>query len=97
MSFGFVRYILFQLPATDTRIKYITKYLSKQGVKPYYSQGLYRFIESDIDGNDVICRMDDTDERDIRLIVSDKFKIWDEGALIGEVSPETIAKAKKVS
>ena len=81
----------------DSAIKYITKYLSKQGVKPYYSQGLYRFIESDISGDDVICRMDGSDERDIRLIVSDKFKIWDEGALIGEVSPETIAKARKVS
>ena len=81
----------------QSAIKYITKYLNKQDVKPYFSKGLYRFIESDIVGNDVICKMDSSDERDIRLIVSNKFKIWDEGALIGEASPETIAKAKKVS
>ena len=81
----------------QSAIKYITKYLNKQDVRPYYSKGLYRFIESDIDGNDVICKMDGSDERDIRLIVSNKFKIWDEGALIGEASPETIAKARKVA
>ena len=81
----------------ESAIRYITKYLSKQDVKPYYSKGLYRFIESDIDGNDVIGRMDCTDERDIRLLVANNFKIWDEGALIGEASPETIAQARKVS
>lgn len=81
----------------QSAIKYITKYLSKQDVKPYYSKGLYRFIESDIDGNDVICKMDGSDERDNRLIVAKDFNIWDEGALIGEVSPETIAQARKVS
>lgn len=81
----------------ESAIKYITKYLSKQDVKPYYSKGLYRFIESDIDGNDVIGKMEVTDERDNRLIVAKDFRIWDEGALIGEVSPETIAKARKVS
>lgn len=80
----------------DSAIKYITKYLSKQGVKPYYSKGLYRFIESDIDGNDVLGKMDTTDERDIRLIVASKFNIWDEGVLIGEASPETIEKVPKL-
>lgn len=80
----------------ESAIKYITKYLSKQGVKPYYSKGLYRFIQSDISGDDVLCKMDGSDERDIRLLVADKFKIWDEGALIGEASPETIAQAPKL-
>ena len=80
----------------DSAIRYITKYLSKQGVKPYYSKGLYRFIESDIDGNDVICRMDGTDERDIRLLVAGDFRVWQDGVLIGDASPETMAKAPKV-
>ncbi len=80
----------------SSAIRYITKYLSKQGVKPYYSKGLYSFIESDIDGNDVICRMDDTFERDIRLIVAKDFRVWDEGVLIGDASPETMSKAPKV-
>lgn len=81
----------------QSAIRYITKYLNKQDVKPYYSKGLYRFIESDIDGNDVIGKMDCTDERDIRLLVAKDFNIWDEGVLIGEASPETIAQARKVS
>ncbi len=80
----------------DSAIKYITKYLSKQGVKPYYSQGLYRFIQSDISGSDVLCRMDSSDERDIRIIVADKFTIWQDGEYIGEVSPETMQIAPKV-
>ncbi len=80
----------------DSAIRYITKYLNKQDVKPYYSKGLYSFIESDIDGNDVICRMDRTDERDIRLIVANDFRVWQEGVLIGDASPETMAKAPKV-
>lgn len=79
----------------ESAIKYITKYLSK-GVKPYYSKGLYRFIESDIDGRDVLCKMDGEDEQDIRLIVSDKFTIWQEAVMIGEASPETIAQAPKL-
>ncbi|MDE7216433.1 MAG: hypothetical protein K2O08_06455 [Clostridia bacterium] len=81
----------------QSAIRYITKYLNKQDVKPYYSKGLYRFIESDIDGNDVIGKMDCTDERDIRLLVANDFRIWDEGVLVGEASPETIAQARKVS
>ncbi len=80
----------------DSAIRYITKYLSKQGVKPYYSKGLYRFIESDIDGNDVLCRMDGTDERDIRLLVAGDFRVWQEGVCLGGASPETMAKAPKV-
>ena len=80
----------------DSAIRYITKYLSKQGVKPYYSKGLYRFIESDIDESDILAKMDSTDERDIRLIVTNKFKIWQEGVLIGEASPEVIEKVPKL-
>ena len=95
-------------PKTDVRIttlkdifdelydKYYKQY-PKQDVKPYYSKGLYRFIESDVDGNDVIGKMELIDERDIRLLVRDKFNIWDEGALIGEASPETIAQAPKIA
>ncbi len=80
----------------DSAIRYITKYLSKQGVRPYYSKGLYRFIESDISGDDVICRMSDNESRDIRLIVAGDFKVWDEGELLGKASPEVIEQAPKL-
>ncbi len=81
----------------DSAIKYITKYLSKQGVKPYYSKGLYRFIESDINGEDVICKMSEDTSRDIRLLLARGFNIWQDGELIGKASPETMAQAKKIS
>lgn len=85
------------IPQTyESAIKYITKYLSKQNVRPYYSKGLYRFIESDIDGKDVIAKMDITDERDIRLIVASNFTVWQDAVMIGEASTETMAQAKKV-
>ncbi len=80
----------------DRAIEYITKYLSKQGVKPYYSKGLYRFIESDISGDDVICQMSNDTSRDIRLLIAPDFKIWQEGELLGNASPEAIAKAPKL-
>lgn len=83
-------------PLYASAIGYITKYLSKHDVKPYYSKGLYRFIESDICGDDVLCPMDDGSGRDLRLIVSNKFTIWQEGVKIGEVSPETIAQSPKL-
>ncbi len=40
--------------------------------------------------------MDSTDERDIRLIVADKFTIWQDSEHIGEVSPDTMNNAPKV-
>lgn len=80
----------------DVAIAYITKYLSKQGVKPYYSKGLYSFIESDICGDDVLCKMDDGSGRDIRLIVAKDFGVWDNGEHLGKASPETIALAPKI-
>lgn len=80
----------------DAAIRYITKYLSKQGVKPYYSKGLYRFIRSDVSGKDVICKMDDGTGRDIRLIVANDFGLWQDGEYIGEATPENIARVPKI-
>ena len=80
----------------DAAIRYITKYLSKQGVKPYYSKGLYRFIQSDISGKDVICKMDDGRGRDIRLIVANDFGLWQDGEYIGEATPENMARVPKI-
>ena len=80
----------------DNAIRYITKYLSKQGVRPYYSKGLYRFIESDICGKDVLGRMDDGSGRDIRLLVAGDFDIWRDGEKLGKVSSQTIALAPKL-
>lgn len=80
----------------DSAIRYITKYLSKQSAKPYYSQGLYSFLEADICGKDVICKMSEDVNKDVRLIVANDFTIWQDGERIGEASPETIAQVPKL-
>lgn len=41
--FGFGNFSEIIPQVYDSAIRYITKYLSKQDVKPYYSKGLYRF------------------------------------------------------
>lgn len=76
-------------------IGYVMKYMGKQNVKAVYSRGLYQYFHSDIQGSDVVCKMDNLDETDNRLILSPKFTCWDEGVKIGEVSRETIAQMPK--
>lgn len=76
-------------------IAYIMKYMEKQNVKAVYSRGLYEYFHTDIQGKDVICKMENVDETDNRLVLSPKFTCWDEGVKVGEVSPETIAQLPK--
>ncbi len=76
-------------------IAYVMKYMEKQNVKAVYSRGLYEYFLSDVLGRDVLAKMDISDETDIRLILDDNFTCWEEGALVGEVSKETIAQLPK--
>jgi len=78
-------------------IAYIMKYMEKQNVKAVYSRGLYEFFRTDVQGNDVVGKMETLDETDNRLILAPKFTCWNEGVKVGEVSPETIAKLPKSS
>ncbi len=78
-------------------IAYIMKYMEKQNVKAVYSRGLYEYFHSDIQGKDVVAKMETIDETDNRLILSPKFTCWDEGVKIGVASPETIAQLPKSS
>lgn len=78
-------------------IAYIMKYMEKQNVKAVYSRGLYEFFRTDIQGKDVICKFENIDESDNRLILAPKFTCWDEGVKVGEASPETIARLPKSS
>ncbi len=78
-------------------IGYIMKYMEKNNAKAVYSRGLYEYFHSDIQGRDVVARMGISDETDIRLILDDNFTCWEEGALVGEVSRETIAQLPKSS
>ena len=68
------------------------KYMGKQNVKAVYSRGLYEYFHSDIQGCDVLCKMDNIDETDNRLILSPKFTCWDKGVKTGEASREKIVQ-----
>ena len=70
------------------------KYLEKDGGKIIYSRGLPQFFISDIMDEDILCPTG-IDGR--KFVLSDKFNCWDEGCLIGPVSPEVIAQMRKVS
>ena len=73
-------------------LTYMLKYLEKEGGKIIYSRGLPQFFISDIMDEDIICR---TGMEGRKFVLSDKFNCWDEGCLIGPVSPETIKQMRK--
>lgn len=73
-------------------ISYITKYIEKSGERIVYSKNLPTYFISDILDDDIVCT---TGIEDRKLLLFDNFKCWDEGVLIGEVSPEVIAQMKK--
>lgn len=76
-------------------IAYIMKYMEKQNVKAVYSRGLYEFFRTDVQGKDIIGKMETLDETDNRLILASDFVCWDEGVRVGEVSRETIVQLPK--
>jgi hypothetical protein len=67
-------------------MSYLTKYIAKTEEKLVYSRGLPMYVISDINGDDVVCRIGLEDKK---LLLFDNFTAWDEGELIGEMSPET--------
>ena len=75
-------------------LNYMLKYLEKSGGKIVYSRGLPQFFISDIMDEDIVCP---TGIEGRKLVLSDSFNCWDEGCLIGAVSPEVIEQMRKVS
>ncbi len=73
-------------------IKYLMKYIEKTGEKIVYSKGLYQYFISDIMDEDVVCPIGQEDKK---LLLFDTFNCWDEGVLMGRVSPEVIAQMRK--
>ena len=76
----------------SNELRYIIKYLEKTGEKIVYSKGLPQYFISDIMDEDVVCTIGQEDKK---LLLFDNFKCWDEGCLIGEVSPEVIEQMRK--
>lgn len=73
-------------------IAYIMKYLEKTEEKIVYSKGLYQYFISDIIEDDVVCTIG---QEDRKLLLFDDFMCFNEGELIGKVSPEVIERMKK--
>lgn len=74
---------------------YGMKYMEKNNAKAVYSRGLYEYFRSDVLGRDVVAKMEIGDETNNKLILVPTFTCWNEGALVGEVSRETIAQLPK--
>lgn len=78
----------------DSSIRYILKYIEKGGARIVYSRNLPQYFVSDIMDDDV-CRTIGQEDR--KLLLFDSFTCWDEGCLIGKVSPEVIAQMPKAN
>lgn len=67
-------------------IEYILKYVEKSGERIVYSRGLPMYLITDINSEDVLCRVGVEDKK---LVLYDKFGCWDEGEYLGAMSEET--------
>ena len=73
-------------------MQYLIKYIEKTEEKIVYSKGLYQYFISDIMDEDIVCTIGQEDKK---LLLFDDFTCWDEGCLMGKVSPEVIAQMRK--
>ncbi|MGM9818137.1 MAG: hypothetical protein ACI30B_04045 [Paludibacteraceae bacterium] len=78
----------------DSSIRYILKYIEKGGTKIVYSRNLPQYFVSDIMDEDVCSTIG---QEDRKLLLFDSFTCWDEGCLVGKVSPEVIAQMPKAN
>ncbi len=75
-------------------VRYIMKYLEKDGGRIVYSKGLPQYFISDIMDDDVACTIGQEDKK---LLLFDNFNCWDEGCLVGQVSKEVIDQMPKAN
>ncbi len=75
-------------------LAYIMKYMEKTNERVIYSKGLYQYFHTDLQDDDVLCAIHE-EKPNSKLVLYDKFTCIDEGEIIGEVSPDTIAKLPK--
>jgi hypothetical protein len=73
-------------------LAYLMKYIEKSGERIVYSKGLYQYFISDIMDEDIVCPIGQEEQK---LLLFDDFNCWDEGTLIGAVSPEVIKQMRK--
>ena len=73
-------------------VRYLLKYIEKSGEKLVYGGDLPTYFISDVMDEDIVCP---TGVDDRKAVLFDDFNGWDEGCLIGKVSPETISQLRK--
>ena len=73
-------------------VRYLLKYIEKSGEKLVYGGDLPTYFKSDVMDEDIACSIG-VDDR--KKLLFDNFNCWDEGCLIGKVSPETISQLRK--
>jgi hypothetical protein len=73
-------------------LAYLMKYMEKTNEKIVYSKNLPQYFISDIMDDDIVCTIGQEDKK---LLLFDDFKCWDEGYLMGTVSPEVIEQMRK--
>lgn len=72
--------------------RYLMKYIEKSGEHLIYSKNIPTYFVSDIMDEDVVCRIG---QEDRKLLLFDDFNCWEDGCLIGKVSPEVIRQMPK--
>lgn len=75
-------------------VDYLVKYIEKSGEKIVYSRNIPTYFVSDIMDEDIVCAMG-IDNR--KLLLFDDFTCWNEGELIGKISPEIIEQMPKAN
>ena len=73
-------------------VRYLLKYIEKSGERLVYGGDLPTYFKSDVMDEDIICH---TGIDDRKALLFDDFNCWDDGCLIGKVSPETISQLPK--
>ena len=73
-------------------VRYLLKYIEKSGERMVYGGDLPTYFKSDVMDEDIACP---TGIDDRKALLFDDFNCWDEGCLIGKVSPETISQLPK--
>ena len=73
-------------------VRYLLKYIEKSGERLVYGGDLPTYFKSDVMDEDIVCPTG-IDGR--KALLFDDFNCWDEGCLIGKVSPETISQLPK--
>ena len=73
-------------------VRYLLKYIEKSGEKLVYGGDLPTYFISDVMDEDIACPIGIDDRK---AVLFDDFNCWDEGCLMGKVSPETISQLRK--